>query len=565
MQKFSKCLSQYQAGDYKAVISTLQPPADQGRLKDSMLAALLAQSCYKLDQIEKAAKYYALAGSAGPKQLDFLQISLTLFKKLNLVEEGFAVARKILRLNPHHYDAALFYRYHLHYLLLMGELKTYNELSLKALEAGDAFAASIDLLLNHVSWCADEAINQRITAMQTAAPYDPLKRAERRARDHTYSDRIRVGYLSNDFSDFHATMMLLQGVLHQHDTEKFDINLFCYTPESLRAADNLFRGSAAGLIDINGLSDLDAAELIRSFELDILVDLKGHTNEARIALVNMGLAPIQVAYLGFPGSATGIDVEYVISDAIVTPDTSRPFYHEKLCRLPESYQPNDSSRPLPAPTARNELGLPHDKIVLASFNHIRKISVETFEAWTRILKALPDSILWMYCESSLARKNFLKALADVGISGNRIIFASHAAQQEHLARLQAADIGLDTFPYNGHTTTSDKLWVGLPVVTKQGSHFASRVSESLLRALDMPELVAEDENDYVQTCIELPRDPVRLAAVREKLVKRRFEAPLFNTARYTRHLEKAYELMVDRAKAGMAPDHIDVPKRPSGA
>ncbi|WEZ85162.1 hypothetical protein P6U16_20435 [Rhizobium sp. 32-5/1] len=359
-------------------------------------------------------------------------------------------------------------------------------------------------------------------------------------------------------------MRLFQGVIIRHDPEKFDVTLFCHTEDKVIGTDKGMRKRYGRIVQIGHLSDEKAAQLIRKQGIDILVDLKGHTKRTRIDLINLGPAPIQSAYLGFPGSGTGIDCDYVISDPIVTPDSSKPHYHEKLCRLPESYQANDDThRTLPHAATRTEAGLPETGIVFASFNAIRKITPAAARLWVKILDAVPDSVLWMMCEDEFARSNFLQYVTDVGLEEDRVIFAKSAPYEQHIARLQAADIGLDTFPYNGHTTTSDKLWAGLPVVTMKGSHFASRVSESLLTALEMPELVAPDAAGYVKLCADLARDPHRLKAIREKLLGKRFTAPLFDTERFTRHLEDAYVRMVERAKAGLEPDHIDIPARPA--
>jgi predicted O-linked N-acetylglucosamine transferase (SPINDLY family) len=305
---------------------------------------------------------------------------------------------------------------------------------------------------------------------------------------------------------------------------------------------------------------VDAAALIRSHGVDILVDLKGHTQGCRPNLVNLGLAPIQAAYLGFPGTGNGIDCDYAISDRVVTPDSSKPHYHEKLCRLPESYQANDSLfRQLPTTKSRAELGLPEDKIVFAFFNATRKITPLTFRLTVEVLRRVENSVLWILFFNDFARGNFLDAIQREGIDPSRIILATKASHDNHIARLQAADIGLDSFPYNGHTTTSDALWAGVPVVTAKGTHFASRVSESLLTALEVPELVAEDHQAYVELATSLALDQNRRGKLREKIAAKRSTAPLFDTVRFTRHLERAYEMMADRARRGLAPDHIDVP------
>jgi predicted O-linked N-acetylglucosamine transferase (SPINDLY family) len=214
---------------------------------------------------------------------------------------------------------------------------------------------------------------------------------------------------------------------------------------------------------------------------------------------------------------------------------------------------------LPSATPRSALGLPEDRIVFASFNAHRKIKPATAEIWADILRQTDDSLLWIMCSNRFARDNLVRWMENAGIASERIIFADPVAYPDHIARLQAADIGLDTFPYNGHTTTSDKLWAGLPVPTFKGTHFASRVTESLLRALGVGELVADAPELYVELCVSLAKNPDQLRAVKDKVAAQRTVAPLFDTTRFIRHLEKAFELMIERARNGQEPDHLAVP------
>jgi predicted O-linked N-acetylglucosamine transferase (SPINDLY family) len=388
-------------------------------------------------------------------------------------------------------------------------------------------------------------------------------RAARHARPHFWSDKLRIGYLSDDYYDTHATMHLFQGVMMRHDPKRFDITHFCFTAAGNIARDQGMRGKYSNLVQIGHLGDEAAADFIRSRNIDILVDLKGHTQGSRPNLVNLGLAPVQVAYLGFPGSAVGIDCDYIIGDRIVTPPSSAPFYHEKFCRLPDSYQANDDVyRPRPAPASRASLGLPEDKVVLGFFNATRKITPHTFELIVEILKSSDNTVLWILFFNPFAEKNFIAAAIREGIDPSRIIIAPRALYHDHLARLPAVDIALDSFPYNGHTTTSDLLWAGVPVPTYHGIHFASRVSESLLSALGVSELVAEDPRGYIALVRELAVNHDKRNTIRARIAANRASAPLFDTTRFTRHLEQAFEMMADRARQGLAPDHLDVPALP---
>ncbi|MDO9418711.1 O-linked N-acetylglucosamine transferase, SPINDLY family protein [Pararhizobium sp.] len=561
---FQNAMNSYKAGRYKQSLTQLAPLLAQK--KPVVESVLLAAQCHaKSESYSNAARFYALAAELDAGRRGVLQtLAAAMLLRTDQSSEAMAAARTAARSGEFRTEAEEAYRRSLHAFLCIDEMAVEDQRFLQQLRAGDARFFAVENPLDHLSWCSDEAINARITRIQKGTAFTAESRQARRARPHLFSDKLRIGYLSNDVSDQHATMRLFQGVLMAHDREKFDITLFCYTDTGVIGTDKGMRSQYPGIVQIGHLSDEDAAKLIRSRNIDILVDLKGHTKNARIDLINLGLAPVQVAWLGFPGTGTGIDCDYVISDPIVTPDTSRPHYHEKLCRLPESYQPNDNAfRVLPKAMTRVEAGLPETGVVFASFNATRKITPLTARLWARILKAVEGSTLWMMCDNTFAQDNFLQHMRDNGVQAERIIFAPSVSYETHLARLQAADIGLDTFPYNGHTTSSDKLWAGLPVVTMKGSNFASRVSESLLGALELPELVAADATAYVNLCVRLALNPLELAAVRAKLAKTKFQAPLFDTGRFARHLETAFEMAADRARQGLEPDHIDIPALPA--
>lgn len=416
-----------------------------------------------------------------------------------------------------------------------------------------------------IHWCDNESANRLARNSETIGALSPVVTAQRRARKHAWAEKIRIGYLSADFFDVHATMRLLGDVLKRHDPERFDITLFCHTPPRLTAtaAAKAARLQWGRIIDLNGLTDAQAAAKIRERNIDILIDLKGHTAHSRATILNHGAAPVQATWLGFPGSVVDIDLDYVIGDAIVTPDSSKPFYREKFCRLPESYQPNDpETRALPSPAKRADLGLPENAFVFASFNAAAKISSRTIELWARILVQAPNAVLWLMCTSQAMQINISRRFEQLGVTPDRLVFTAAAVYPDHVARLQAADLALDTFPCNGHTTTSDKLWAGLPVVTVKGRNFASRVSESLLRAAGIEELTADSDDDFVALAVQLATDPQRLAAIRKTLDGNRFQAPLFDSERFCRHLETAFEMMAERAKGGKRPDHFDVPALP---
>jgi predicted O-linked N-acetylglucosamine transferase (SPINDLY family) len=410
-------------------------------------------------------------------------------------------------------------------------------------------------------WCGNEALNRlavNTSIMPDFAPGLPQKR-RLKTRTHAWGRKLHIGYLSSDFWDDHATMRLFQSVLKAHEPNQFEITLFCYTPERFLAMDGGNRSKWGTIIRIADQDDETAARTIINHHVDILVDLKGFTGGARPALMNRMIAPVQVAWLGFPGSAVNVDCDYIIGDRFTLPDSAKPHYHEKFVRLPDTYQPNDPVfRALPAPSSRQALGLPEDRIVLAAFNTVRKITPETFDLWLQILKRADNTVLWLMCDSEIGRAAMAARALRQGLAADRLIFARKTDYHSHIARLQAADLGLDTFPYNGHTTTSDQLWAGLPVMTKRGTNFASRVSESLLNAIGLSELVADNASAFVDLAVSLCGDKAEIQRLKDHLNANRRSAPLFDAGRFCLNLEKAFVQMADRAKAGLDPEHMDV-------
>ncbi|MGV1908713.1 O-linked N-acetylglucosamine transferase, SPINDLY family protein [Agrobacterium cavarae] len=430
-----------------------------------------------------------------------------------------------------------------------------------AVAAGDTSFVSLDGTFFNLHWSGDEYINQ--LARSNTPVFTPDIKERRRAMPHEWGKKIRIGYLSSDFFDKHATMKLIRRVLELHDRDRFEVTLFCHSDPKLLATNEADRSLWGDVVTIRDMTDEQAHAEMRSRNIDIMVDLKGHTAGNRTAILNMGAAPLQVAWIGFPGSVVNIDLDYAVGDHYVLPDSSKPFYHEKFVRLPETYQPNDPvNRPLAKQVTRAEVGLPEDAFVFASFNANRKITPRVMDLWCDILKKVPDSVIWVLHNSQVSAVNIMKKFNENGIPAKRVFLMGKLDFELHLNRITAADLGLDTFPVNGHTTTSEQLWSGLPVLTVKGTNFASRVSESLLNAIGTPELVAEDEEDYVNQAVFYAQNPDRLKEVRERVASNRFVTPLFDAERFCRHLESAYEMMVERAKQGAEPDHFDVPALP---
>ncbi len=414
--------------------------------------------------------------------------------------------------------------------------------------------------LTHITWCADEARNLGVTRAYVERVMPAVERVPARAH-RRIGGRIRIGYLSSDFRN-HATMHLMAGVFEHHDRERFEVFAYDYSAPDISEYRQRFLEAVEHHVPIHLISDRQAAARIAEDELDILFDLKLYTGGGRAGIAAHRPAPVQAAYLGFPGSAAHPEIDYIVSDRFVTPDSSAPYYTEKLCRLPNSYQCNDHKRfAAPAPGTRAMHGLPEGKVVFGAFNQSYKIDRGSFAVWMRILHEAPNSVLWLLGQSEAAIANLTRHAQLAGIGPERLSFAPFAAPHDHFARLPAADAILDALVCNGHTTTSDALWSGVPVITARGAHFASRVSESLLNAMDLPELVGSDQDDMVRIAKRVASDADYRAMLRIKVATQRLEAPLFDTARFTRDFETAIEMMVERHRSGLAPGHIDVPDR----
>ena len=370
--------------------------------------------------------------------------------------------------------------------------------------------------------------------------------------------RIRVGYFSSDFYS-HATMYLMAELFDSHTKDLFEIHAFSFGMQVFDGMRNRIECAVEYFHDVSSKSDRDIAALARDLGIDIAVDLKGFTWEGRPGIFANRCAPVQVSYLGYPGTTAADYMDYVIADTVVLPESLQPFFTEKVVYMPHSYQVNDRHRMIADRVfTRAELGLPTNGFVFCCFNNNHKIFPKTFDSWMRILHAVPGSVLWLLKDNVAAAENLIYEAKNRGISEDRLIFASRAPVDEHLARHRVADLFLDTLPYNAHTTTSDALWSGLPVLTLKGHAFAGRVAASLLTAVGLPELVTHTEQDYESQAIHLATCPEDLAAVREKLRKLLPDSPLFDGQRFTRNLEKAYQIMFQRQCAGLPHEIISI-------
>jgi protein O-GlcNAc transferase len=389
----------------------------------------------------------------------------------------------------------------------------------------------------------------------------PLVAAPVRARS---GSRIRIGYFSADFHN-HATMHLIAKLLETHDRNRFEIHAFSYGVDHRDA----MRARAVAAVDhfheVSALSDRAIAGLARSHAIDIAVDLKGHSQDMRIGIFAHRPAPVQIAYLGYPGSVGADFIDYIVADDIVIPEAGRIHYSEKVISLPHSYQANDDRVMSDRLFARTELGLPAQGIVFCSFNGSWKIRPAEFAIWMDLLAKVDGSVLWLLRDNVWAEANLRQEAAARGIDPERLVFADKMALPDHLARQRCADLFLDSFHCNAHTTASDALWAGVPLVTKSGASFPARVAASLLHAIGLPELVTDTPQAYAELALALATDPGRLAAVKATLAANRTTTPLFDGASYARHLERGYELAHERHAAGLPPAHLRVPADGEGA
>ena len=393
-----------------------------------------------------------------------------------------------------------------------------------------------------------QAYAQQYVDREHPASKKPLWQGERYSHD-----RIRVAYVTADFRE-HATSRLIAGVFENHDSARFETVAISFGPDDGSALRSRLTKAFDEFIDVRAKSDREIATLIRDLEIDIAVDLKGFTIGERFNVFAMRPAPVQVNYLAYPGTLGARCIDYIIADEILIPRTQRLFYTEKVAYLPHSYQANDAARFYPDITpSRRAVGLPETGFVFCNFNNSYKITPDMFDIWMRLLQQVDGSVLWLLERSSSASENLRREAERRGVSAERLIFAVHTRLEDHLARQRLADLFLDTLPCNAHTTASEALWVGLPVLTCLGSTFVGRVAASLLTAIGLPEQIVYSMRDYEDRALALARDSALLASIKSKLTQNRATHPLFDTARFTRDIETLYIAMWQRSQKGWPP------------
>jgi predicted O-linked N-acetylglucosamine transferase (SPINDLY family) len=405
----------------------------------------------------------------------------------------------------------------------------------------------------------DSATLQRLAARIWVREQCPPNATLATIPSYPRGDRIRIGYFSADFRS-HPVSLLAAELFETHDRSRFEITAFAFGPEAGDAMRTRLERAFDRFVDVRDRSDIEVTLLARELGIDIAVDLGGFTEYSRTRIFALRAAPIQVNYLGYPGTMGAEYMDYLIGDRTVVPEAQQRHYTEKIVYLPDSYLPHDSSRTISDTVlTREELGLPPTGFVFCCFNNSYKIMPGTFDGWMRILSRVENSVLWLSQNNPTAASNLRQEAARRGVDAERLIFANRLSSlPEHLARHRAADLFLDTRPYNAHATAIDALWAGLPVLTCIGESFPGRVAASLLKAIELPALITSTAEQYEELAVQLASNPQRLAQIRQQLASNRLKTPLFDTRAFTRHLEAAYARIHERYQANLPPEHIYV-------
>ena len=545
---------------------------------------------------EAAASAFQAALRINPANVDAKQNLAAALRLLNLTKEAIPLFRDVLRVRPNvpeiHFNFSQALEHAGHLREAMAEARAALGLSPNY---GAAAAALYSLLRQTCAWDglaeAEKVIEADITstgpqARPAETPFFNIVRSDNGAgnlavarswgraleqaaplaagarREPRFSGRLHVGYLSSDMRN-HAMGHLMRGLFGRHDRQRFHITMFsCGKDDDSRYRRDIAKGCDA-FIDVRKLASEETARRIHFEAVDILVDLNGWTGGHRLAACAFRPAPIQVTYLGYPGTTGCRFIDYAIVDAVVAgPDRAHNF-SEALVWMPNCYQVNDCEQPISnADVRREDVGLPIDGVVFCSFVAHYKIEPVMFDVWMRLLQQVPGSVLWLLDANEMVTANLRAAAESRGVSADRLVFASKLPKDEHLRRMQLADLAIDTRIYNGHTTTSDALWAGVPVVTTAGRHFASRVSASCLKSVGLPELITADLESFEVLALHLARHPNELRRLRERLATQRLTRPLFDTGAFARQIDWAFNAMWRRYEAGQSPQSFTVPLTP---
>jgi protein O-GlcNAc transferase len=506
-----------------------------------------AETLAQLGRQDAAIRHFRKAIELRPSDVPILNRFGTALATFKLTEQAIAIFEQVLTIDPGNSTAVdAIMRLAATACDWERTVKTAPELA-KCVARGEAVEP-----FGFLAYCTDPALHLACAAnfIGNEMPDRPEPLWQGRVWKNK---KIRLAYLATGFHRHPAAYLSVE-LFELHDRSRFDVLGFSMGPDDGSEIRRRIIAAFDEFHDIRSVSDHEVARLLNEMQVDIAIDRTGYTQNSRPAIFAHRPSPIQVNYLGFPGTLGADFYDYVIADPVAVPFDQQPFFTEKIVHLPDCYQSNDSRRAIADETpSRQQLGLPREGLVFCCFNNNYKITPDIFSIWMRVMYQVEGSVLWLLRNNGAAEVNLRKQAAASGIDPGRVIFAERTSLSDHLARHRQADLFLDTLPYNAHTTASDALWAGLPVVTCRGPTFAARVAASLLCAVGLPELVTETLEDYEALILKLAIEPARLRGVREKLDRNRLVAPLFDADRYRCHIEAAYGQMWDYWQAGESP------------
>jgi len=513
----------------------------------------LGVALHALKRFNEAVKSYEIAVSINPEYYDAFNNLAVVLKKLNRLEECLINYQSVSKLNPEaSYILGRILRLKADLCIWENSESNLEDL-IEKINKGQKVIAAFPML----GMVDDPEIQRKVTEIYANDRF-PINNILPKIDRYPKHRKIRIGYFSADFHN-HATMHLMSELFEYHDKSLFEIIAFSFGPDQNDSWRQRTLLSFDQFLDVRLKSDQEISLLSRKMEVDIAVDLKGYTKDCRPGIFAISAAPIQVNYLGYPGTMAMDFIDYIVADQTLIPENSQKFYSEKIVYMPNSYQVNMCNRiSSNILLKRKDLDLPPKGFIFCCFNNTYKITPTTFDSWMRILKNVKGSVLWLLMSNDSAAKNLIKEAVKSGINKNRLIFAKYVSIEEHLNRIRYADLFIDNLPYNAHTTSSDALRMGLPVLTALGNSFAGRVTASLLKAVNLPELITTSQEEYEALAIELATNPERLKVIKAKLAKNLPSARLYDTPLFTKHLESAYRIMHDRYHDGLKADHIYV-------